>query len=111
MFNGVRGIPAALSNTLTLAGASPVQRIAILYLPASFGWIVIATRLAMPYAFVAAVSTEVIASTSGLGYLVKASSTIMNSAGMFAAMFALLFVSLAASSLANFAAARSRWKL
>jgi NitT/TauT family transport system permease protein len=111
MFNGVRGIPAALSNTLTLAGASPVQRIAILYLPASFGWIVIATRLAMPYAFVAAVSTEVIASTSGLGYLVKASSTIMNSAGMFAAMLALLFVSLVASSLANFAAARSRWKL
>jgi hypothetical protein len=35
----------------------------------------------------------------------------MNSAGMFAAMLALLFVSLAASSLANFAAARSRWKL
>lgn len=111
MFNGVRGIPPALSNTLTLAGASSAQRIAILYLPASFGWIVIATRLAMPYAFVAAVSTEVIASTSGLGHLVKASSTIMNSAGMFAAMLALLVVSLAASSLANFAAARSRWKL
>ena len=51
----------------------------------------------MPYAFVAAVSTEVIASTSGLGHLVKGSSTIMNSAGMFSAMFALLFVSLAAS--------------
>ena len=111
MFNGVHGIPAALNNTLTLAGASSLQRVVILYLPASFGWIVIATRLAMPYAFVAAVSTEVIASTSGLGHLVKASSTIMNSAGMFAAMLALLFVSLAASSLANFAAARSRWKL
>jgi NitT/TauT family transport system permease protein len=111
MFNGVRAIPAALRNTLTLAGASPVQRILILYLPASFGWIVIATRLAMPYAFVAAVSTEVIASTSGLGHLVKGSSSIMNAAGMFAAMLALLFVSLAATSLANFAAARSRWKL
>lgn len=111
MFNGVHGIPAALNNTLTLAGASSLQRVVILYLPASFGWIVIATRLAMPYAFVAAVSTEVIASTSGLGHLVKASSTIMNSAGMFAAMLALLFVSLAASSFANFAAARSRWKL
>jgi len=111
MFNGVRGIPAALGNTLTLAGASPVQRIVILYLPASFGWIVIATRLAMPYAFVAAVSTEVIASTSGLGHLVKGSASIMNAAGMFSAMLALLFVSLAASSLASFAAARSRWKL
>jgi NitT/TauT family transport system permease protein len=111
MFNGMRAIPAALTNTLTLAGASAVQRVFILYLPAGFGWIVIATRLAMPYAFVAAVSTEVIASTSGLGHLVKGSSTVMNSAGMFSAMFALLFVSLAASALANAAAARSRWKL
>jgi NitT/TauT family transport system permease protein len=111
MFNGVRHIPAALSNTLTLAGASPLQRIVILYLPASFGWIIIATRLAIPYAFVAAVSTEVIASTSGLGHLVKASSMVMNAAGMFSGMLALLAVSLAASSLANFMAARSRWKL
>ena len=110
-FSGMRGIPAALTNTLALAGASPLQRITILYLPASFGWIVIATRLALPYAFVAAVSTEVIASTSGLGHLVKGSASIMNSAGMFSAMLALLLVSLGASSLANAAAAKSRWKL
>jgi NitT/TauT family transport system permease protein len=111
LFNGVRGVPVVLRNTLTLAGASRLQRVTILYLPASFGWIVIATRLAMPYAFVAAVSTEVIASTAGLGHLVKGSATVMNSAGMFAAMLALLFVSLVASLLANQAAARSRWKL
>ena len=110
-YDGMRGIPAALNNMLALAGASPVQRITILYLPASFGWIVIGTRLALPYAFVAAVSTEVVASTSGLGYLVKGSSSIMNSAGMFSAMLALLLVSLGASYLANAAAARSRWKL
>jgi NitT/TauT family transport system permease protein len=111
MYNGVRGVPAALNDTLTLAGATPFQRVVILYLPASFGWIVIATRLAMPYAFVAAVSTEVIASTSGLGHLVKGSATMMNSAGMFSAMLALLFVSLATSVLANIAAANSRWTL
>jgi NitT/TauT family transport system permease protein len=109
--NGMRSIPAALTNTLALAGASRLQRITILYLPASFGWIVIATRLALPYAFVAAVSTEVVASTSGLGHLVKGSSSIMNSAGMFSAMLALLLVSMVASYLANAAAAKSRWKL
>jgi NitT/TauT family transport system permease protein len=109
--NGMRSIPAALTNTLALAGASRLQRITILYLPASFGWIVIATRLALPYAFVAAVSTEVVASTSGLGHLVKGSSSIMNSAGMFSAMLALLLVSMVASYLANAAAAESRWKL
>jgi NitT/TauT family transport system permease protein len=109
--NGMRSIPAALTNTLALAGASRLQRITILYLPASFGWIVIATRLALPYAFVAAVSTEVVASTSGLGHLVKGSSSIMNSAGMFSAMLALLLVSMVASYLANAAATKSRWKL
>jgi NitT/TauT family transport system permease protein len=111
MYNGVRGVPAALTDTLILAGATRLQRVTILYLPASFGWIVIATRLAMPYAFVAAVSTEVVASTSGLGHLVKGSAAMMNSAGMFAAMFALLFVSLTASAIANIAAAQSRWML
>jgi NitT/TauT family transport system permease protein len=111
MYNGVRGVPAALKDTLTLAGASRVQRVVILYIPASFGWIVIATRLAMPYAFVAAVSTEVIASTAGLGHLVKGSATVANSAGMFSAMLALLVVSLTASVLASVAAEKSRWKL
>jgi len=111
MVNGMRAVPAALRNTLILAGASTLQRIHILYLPASFGWIVIAIRLALPYAFVAAVSTEVIASTAGLGHLVKGSASVMNAAGMFAAMLALLAVSLTASLLANVAAARSRWKL
>jgi NitT/TauT family transport system permease protein len=111
MYNGVRGVPVALIDTLTLVGASTIQRIYILYLPASFGWIVVAIRLALPYAFVAAVSTEVIASTSGLGHLVKGSASIMNAAGMFSAMFALLLVSLTASVLANVAAAKSRWRL
>jgi len=110
-FNGMRGVPSALTNTLALTGASWLQRTTILYLPASFGWVVIATRLALPYAFVAAVSTEVIASTSGLGYLVKGSSTVMNSAGMFSAMLTLLLVSLGASYLANATAAKARWKL
>jgi NitT/TauT family transport system permease protein len=111
VYNGIRGVPIALRNTMILAGASRTQRIYLLYLPASFGWIVIAIRLAMPYAFVAAVSTEVIASTSGLGNLVKGSASVMNSAGMLAGMFALLFLSLAASVAANVAAAKLPWRL
>ncbi|MGH6800783.1 MAG: ABC transporter permease [Methylocella sp.] len=109
--NGVRGVPRALDDTLALIGASTGQRVWSLYLPASFGWIVIAVRMAMPYAFVAAASTEIIASTAGLGHLIKASATVMNPAGMFSAMFALLVVSLAASVGANAVAAKSRWVL
>lgn len=111
MFNGMCGVPASLVNTMTLIGASVPQKVRVLYLPASFGWLVVAVRLALPYAFVAAVSTEVIASTVGLGNLVKGSASVVNSAGMFSAMLALLFVSLTASVLANIAAAKSRWRL
>jgi NitT/TauT family transport system permease protein len=111
MYNGVRSVPVSLRNTFRLSGASPAQSIRILYLPASLGWIVIALRLAMPYAFVAAVSTEVIASTDGLGNLVKNSASIMNSAGMFSAMLALLFVSIVCSTIVNRIANNSRWKL
>jgi NitT/TauT family transport system permease protein len=111
VYNGARSVPLTLRNALSMTGASSVQAIFILYLPASLGWMIIALRLAMPYAFVAAVSTEVIASTSGLGYLVKNSASVMNSAGMFSAMLALLFVSMISSSLVNFLAKKNRWNL
>ena len=111
VYNGARSVPIGLRNALSMTGASPAQTIRILYLPASLGWMIIALRLAMPYAFVAAVSTEVIASTSGLGYLVKNSASVMNSAGMFSAMFMLLFVSMASSGLVNTLAKRNRWNI
>jgi len=60
---------------------------------------------------VAAVSTEVIASTSGLGNLVKNSASMMNSAGMFSAMFTLLFISMISSALVNVLARKNRWNL
>jgi NitT/TauT family transport system permease protein len=111
VYIGVRAVPMALRNALSMTGASSAQSIHILYLPASLGWMIIALRLAVPYAFVAAVSTEVIASTSGLGNLVKNSASVMNSAGMFSAMLALLFVSMISSGLVNFIAKKNRWNL
>jgi NitT/TauT family transport system permease protein len=111
VYNGVRSVPVALRNALSMTGASSAQAVHILYLPASLGWMIIALRLAMPYAFVAAVSTEVIASTSGLGNLVKNSASMMNSAGMFSAMFTLLFVSMISSGLVNVLARKNRWNL
>lgn len=110
-FNGVKSVPRHLNEMLSLAGASRFQKLRILYLPASLGWIVSALRVAVPYAFVSAISAEVIASRNGLGSLVKSSASTFDSAGTFAAMFALLVLSVLCSGLAFFIGERSRWKI
>ena len=111
MNNGLRGMPESYRNSLTLLGASSFQRFYILILPASVGWMASALKLALPYAFVAAISTEVIASTSGLGNLVKNSASIFDSAGMFSALIVLLAISLMSSFLASKLASKIQWNL
>ena len=110
-FNGARSVPTALSNMLILAGGSRWQRVRLLYLPASVGWLLAGLRLAIPYAFVSAVSAEVISSQHGLGNLVKTSASVMDPAGMFAAMFFLLLVSVSVSGAVLFLGGRSRWSV
>jgi NitT/TauT family transport system permease protein len=104
VFSGVRGTSQALKNAFVLMGASRWQRIRFLILPSCLGWIALALKLALPYAFVAAISAEVVASTSGLGNLVKTSAQVMNAAGVFASLIALLCISLMCSFIANRAA-------
>lgn len=101
VFNGVHGIAGVHHNNFELFGASLWQKCRLLVLPACLGWIALSLRLAVPYAFVSAVSAEVVASTSGLGYLVKTSASVMNASGMFAAMIVLLLISLACSLTIN----------
>jgi len=101
IFNGVRDIASVHHSNFELFGASPWQMCRLLVLPACRGWIALSLRLAVPYAFVSAVSAEVVASTSGLGHLVKTSASVMNASGMFAALIVLLIVSLACSLTIN----------
>jgi NitT/TauT family transport system permease protein len=111
IFNGVRGVPRELVNAMLLAGASARQRLFLLYLPASFGWILSGLRLAIPYAFVSAISAEIIASSDGLGHLAKASAGAFNAAGVFAAILTLLVLSVAISSAALALGRNSRWNV
>lgn len=110
-FNGARSVPDALRDMLSLFGASTWQAIRLLYLPASFGWLLVGLRLAMPQAFLAAITTEIIASREGLGHLVKANAAVMNAAGMVSALFFLILLSVALSATLLFASERSRWRI
>lgn len=111
MFNGVRSVPNALRNMLAIAGASTWQAIRLLYVPASFSWLLTGIRLALPQAFLAAISAEIIASRNGLGQLVKANAAVMNAPGMFAALLFLVLLSVICSGVVLFLGERGRWRL
>jgi NitT/TauT family transport system permease protein len=109
VFNGVRSVPNALRSMLAISGASSWQAIHLLYIPASFNWLLAGLRLAMPQAFVAAITAEIIASREGLGHLVKANAAVMNPAGMFAALLFLVLLSVALSATVLSFGQRARW--
>jgi ABC-type nitrate/sulfonate/bicarbonate transport system permease component len=111
MFNGVRSVPNALRSMLAIVGASTWQAIRLLYLPASFNWLMTGVRLALPQAFLAAISAEIIASRNGLGQLVKANAAVMNAPGMFAALFFHVLLSVICSGVVLFLGERGRWRL
>lgn len=110
-FNGARAVPSQLRDMLIIAGGSRLQRIRLLYLPASVGWLLAGLQLAIPYAFVSAVSAEIVSSQHGLGNLVKTSASVMDPAGMFAAMLTLLLISVSLSVAALHLGSHSRWTL
>jgi NitT/TauT family transport system permease protein len=87
-YNGVKRVPRSLENTLRLLDASVVDRLRLLYLPASLGWILGGMRIATPYAFVSAVSAEIVASREGLGSFVKLSGSMLDIPGMFVGIVA-----------------------
>ncbi len=111
MFHGARAVPAPWRDMLGIFGADAGQSLRLLYLPASFGWLLSALRLAIPHAFVAAISVEVIASREGLGHLVKASSSVLDSTGVLAAIVWLVALATSLGLAAVKIAEQSRWRV
>lgn len=109
MFNGARATPRAWTDMLSIIGASRWQLVTKLFMPASFAWFLTAMRLAIPHAFVAAISIEVIASRNGLGHLVKTSSAVLDATGTVASIAWLICLSTAIGAGAIALAQTSRW--
>jgi NitT/TauT family transport system permease protein len=90
--SGIREVDRRLVEALTLMGAShaDIQRKVIL--PASLPWIFTGLKLGLPYGFVGAVAAEMMASNQGIGFLAQDSAGQFNTAGVFAALLALMAV-------------------
>ena len=90
--SGVRQVDRRLIEAMTLMGASPLYIQKKVVLPAALPWIFTGLKLGLPYGFVGAVAAEMMASNQGIGFLTQDSAGQFNTAGVFAALFALMAV-------------------
>ena len=93
-FNGIREVDQEWIDVLHIMGAKQRSVFIKVILPASALWIFSSFKNAIPYSLVAAVVGELIASQRGIGYLIQDASGVMDTTGVFAALFNLMLVGL-----------------
>lgn len=98
-YSGVRDVDRELMDVLRLMGARLHQVYAKATLPSAMTWIIAGLRISVPYALVAAVTAEIIASNEGLGYLLIKSSNQFYIAGVFASIFVMVVLGLVMNGL------------
>lgn len=92
-YTGVRSVSKELVNILRLMGADERDVLKKVVLPSAIVWVFTGLRLSVPYAMIGAIVGEMIASNRGLGYLLSHSSAQFNTAGVFAALVAIITMS------------------
>jgi NitT/TauT family transport system permease protein len=93
-FNGIREVDQEWIDVLHIMGAKQRSIFIKVILPASALWIFSSFKNAIPYSLVAAVVGELIASQRGIGYLIQDASGVMDTTGVFAALFNLMLIGL-----------------
>jgi NitT/TauT family transport system permease protein len=93
-FTGIQSVDREWINVMLVMGASQRQIWVKVILPASALWVFASFKNAIPYTMVAAVVGELIASQKGIGYLINDASSVMDTTGVFAALFNLMLIGL-----------------
>jgi NitT/TauT family transport system permease protein len=92
-YTGVRGVSPELIAILRLMGANESHVLRKVVLPSAIVWVFAGLRLSVPYAIIGAIVGEMIAANRGLGFLLTYSSSQFNTAGVFAALVAIIVLS------------------
>lgn len=98
-YSGVKNVEPALINIVRIFGGSSWDVVRKVTLPASLPWIVSGLQLSVPYALVAAVTGEFIASSKGIGYMIALHSNLFFTTGAMTGIVVLAVTVLAASLL------------
>jgi NitT/TauT family transport system permease protein len=93
-FTGIQSVDREWINVMRIMGASQREIWLKVILPASALWVFASFKNAIPYTMVAAVVGELIASQKGIGYLINDASSVMDTTGVFAALFNLMLIGL-----------------
>lgn len=89
-YAGVREVSRELVDTARLMGAKRRTLFRFVVLPSAMTMVLAGLRVSVPYAFLGAVVGEMLASNSGIGYLIMNSSSQFNTAGVFAGLVLLM---------------------
>ncbi len=93
-YTGVRAVSQELIAILRLMGANRRHVLTKVVLPSALTWVFAGLRVSVPYALIGAVVGELFASNRGLGAMLSQAQGQFDTAGVFAALFAITVLSL-----------------
>jgi NitT/TauT family transport system permease protein len=91
--DGVRNVDRDLTRALALMGATRFELIRKVLVPATLPWIFTGMRIAVRYAFTNTLLAELIASNSGIGFMIEYYSGVFDATGTYAAILVLVIMS------------------
>lgn len=97
-YSGVRNVSKELISILYLMGANETQVLRRVVLPSAVTWVFAGLKISVPYALVGAVVGELMASNKGLGALLIRAQGEFDTAGVFAALAAIMTMAVIANA-------------
>ena len=97
-YSGVRNVSKELISILYLMGANELQVLRRVVLPSAVTWVFAGLKISVPYALVGAVVGELMASNKGLGALLIRAQGEFDTAGVFAALAAIMTMAVIANA-------------
>lgn len=102
-YTGVRNVSREQISIIRLMGANEHHLMSKVIFPSAMVWVFAGLRLSVPYALVGAIIGEMVATNRGLGYLVSYHSGLFDTAGVLAALAAVMAIAMALNGAVRFA--------
>lgn len=110
-YTGVRNVSRELIAILNLMGAEERHVLTKVVLPSAVNWVFAGLRISVPYALIGAIVGELMASNRGLGFLLTSSQGQFDTAGVFAALIAIMTLAFILNTAVKFAETKAMpWK-
>ena len=90
--SGIAQVDRKMVDALRIMGAGRLTVHRRVTFPSALPWVFSGLKLGLPYGFVGAVAAEMMASNAGIGFLTQNAAGQLDTAGVFAALFALMVV-------------------